>query len=84
MDDPKTRAAVPAPPKRKSFLPETAALVGAADNMKSERLAPMTFNMPKSWHLEFKMEAAIQSISMKELLVDCFAAYNREKKRLNK
>jgi len=76
MTDKPTRANVP-PPKKKSFLPEHVA-VGAADNMNGERLAPMTFNMPRSWHLEFKMEAAVRGISMKELLQDSYAAYKRE------
>lgn len=35
-------------------------------------LAPMTFNMPRDWHYQFKKEAARLGIPMKELLVACF------------
>lgn len=80
MSDKKPRAAVPAPPKRKSFLPEIQQEIGAANNMRDERLAPMTFNMPKDWHFEFKMEAAALGISMKELLTMSFDAYKKAKK----
>jgi len=76
-----TRAAVP--PPRKSFLPDpvVATPVGAADNMKAERLAPMTFNMPRDWHTRFKMTATAHGMNMKELLIASFAAWEREQKR---
>lgn len=71
-----TRAAVP-PPPRKQFLPLEARLqiVGAADHMQDERLAPMTFNMPRDWHTRFKMTAASRGLSMKELLTEAFEAW---------
>lgn len=75
----KTRAAVPSPP-RKSFLPEAPAPVGAADNMTAERLAPMTFNMPRDWHARFKMTAAMRGMSMKDLLIESFAAWEKQQK----
>ena len=81
MSDVKTtRAAVP--PPRKSFLPERieSAPVGAANNMKGERLAPMTFNMPRDWHTRFKVTAATLGIDMKTLLIESFAAWEREQK----
>ena len=78
-DENETRELGSAPKRKASFVPEKSAEVGAANNMNAERLAPMTFNMPKSWHLEFKVEAATRGISMKELMVDCFAAYNKQK-----
>jgi hypothetical protein len=49
----------------------------AADNMKDERLAPMTFNMPPDWHREFKATAAMNGISMKDLLIESFAAWQK-------
>lgn len=82
MSDVKTtRANVPAP-RSKSFLPEpvSAAPVGAADNMSGERLAPMTFNMPRDWHTRFKITAATRGMNMKELLIESFAAWEREQK----
>ncbi|PZR92274.1 MAG: hypothetical protein DI537_13890 [Stutzerimonas stutzeri] len=86
MNEPKTRAAVP--PPRKSFLPESAAVVAsvpvAANNMKGERLAPMTFNMPREWHTRFKVTAATLGIDMKQLLVESFAAWEREQKARSK
>lgn len=75
----KTRANVP--PPRKSFLPEppaAAPVVGAANNMKGERLAPMTFNMPREWHTRFKMTATAHGMDMKQLLIQSFAAWERE------
>jgi hypothetical protein len=44
-------------------------------------LAPMTFNMPRGWHFEFKMEATRLGISMHELLKLSFVAYKRERDR---
>lgn len=80
MSEPKTRANVPAP--RKSFLPEpaTAAPVGAADNMKGEDMASMTFVMPRDWHTRFKMTAALRGISMKDLLVESFDVWEKANK----
>lgn len=75
MSEPKTRAAVPAP--RKGFLPETT-VVQAADNMSGDRLAPMTFNMPRDWHTEFKTTAVVNNMSMKELLIEAFNSWKRE------
>jgi hypothetical protein len=73
----KTRAAVP-PPKQKSFLPDTKA-VQPANNMKEKKEVPMTFNMPKDWHTEFKTTSIIHGYgSMKEFLFECFAAWKRE------
>jgi hypothetical protein len=77
-----TRANVP--PPRKSFLPEPPAAAAvapvAANNMKAERLAPMTFNMPREWHTRFKVTAATLGIDMKTLLIESFAAWEREQK----
>jgi hypothetical protein len=80
MNAPKTKAAPP-PPKRKNFLPEPPAAVPAADNMKAEKLAPMTFNMPKSWHTRFKITAAQRGMNMKELLIECFDAWEEREAR---
>lgn len=77
MTESKTRAAVP-PPKRKSFLPDTKMVVAPANNMNGERIAPMTFNMPRDWHTEFKTTAVLHGMNMKELLVASFNAWKRE------
>ncbi|MDE4297109.1 hypothetical protein PXK56_18130 [Phaeobacter gallaeciensis] len=79
MSEAKTRAAVP-PPKKKGFLPDTKA-AEAANNMKGEKLAPMTFNMPRDWHTEFKTTAVLNGMNMKELLVASFAAWKREQEK---
>jgi len=87
MTEPKTRAAVPAPrSKSKSFLPDpsSAASLPPADNMKGERLVPMTFNMPRDWHTRFKMTAVSRGINMKELLIESFAAWEREQRNKEK
>lgn len=78
----KTRAAVP-PPKKKGFIPDSLKVTEAARNMKGDRLAPMTFNMPKDWHTEFKTAAVLQDMSMKELLVECFEAWKREQRNID-
>ena len=72
----KTRAQVP--PPRSKFLPEDLTPVKAADNMKADRLVPMTFNMPVQWHTQFKMTATLHQMNMKELLIESFAAWQRE------
>ena len=44
-----------------------------------ERLVGMTFNMPVEWHMRFKIAAVASGMSMKELLVDSFAAWIEKK-----
>jgi G:T-mismatch repair DNA endonuclease (very short patch repair protein) len=77
----KTRANVPAPKSNRKFMPETINRGRAADNMNADRLAPMTFNMPRDWHTEFKTSAVLHGMSMKDLLIECFEAWKREKDR---
>lgn len=81
MNETKTRAAI-APPRSKSFLPDAATTAPArtADNMKGERLAPMTFNMPRDWHTRFKITAATLGVDMKQLLIMSFEAFEREQR----
>lgn len=81
MTDTNTRAAVPAPKRKKNdFLPQAPAPVEAANNMRGEKLAPMTFNMPKSWHTKFKVDASARGISMKDLLILSYDALLREER----
>lgn len=82
-ENPKTRANI-APPKRRSSLPENVPAPQAANNMRGDRIAPMTFNMPRDWHTEFKTTAVLHGMNMKELLVECFDAWKREQKRKEK
>lgn len=79
-DTSKTRANVPPPPKKKSFLPSAGETVSAANNMKQGDIAPMTFNMPREWHTEFKTTAVIHGMNMKELLMECFEAWKKTQK----
>jgi hypothetical protein len=74
----KTRALVP--PPRKGFLPDDLPIVQPANNMQGDRLAPMTFNMPRDWHIRFKSTAAINGMSMKDLLIASFDAWEREQR----
>ena len=77
----KTRASVPKPP-RKGFLPIKSVDRSAdPDNMREEKFAPMTFSVPKSWHTRFKMTATAHGMSMKDLLVESFALWERENER---
>jgi hypothetical protein len=48
-----------------------------SENFKPEPLVGMTFNMPKSWHREFKKTALDEDINMHELLARCFTAYKK-------
>lgn len=76
-----TRAAVPAPKRKSGTLPPPPPVAKPADNMKGERLAPMTFNMPRDWHTRFKVTATTEGLNMKELLIACFEAWERERAR---
>lgn len=76
MTDSKSRAKIP--PRPAPFLPKDVAGTPAANNMSGERLAPMTFNMPKEWHTRFKTTAVIHDMSMKDLLIACFEAWERQ------
>lgn len=78
-EEKKSRAAVP--PPRQPFLPKDVAGTAPANNMSGERLAPMTFNMPQDWHKRFKTTAVLHEMSMKDLLIESFAAWEREQKR---
>lgn len=83
MSETKTRANVAPPPSRnKTFLPEsiTSAPVPAANNFKSQKLVGMTFNMDQDWHKRFKMTAAAHGMDMKALLIEAFAAWEREQR----
>jgi hypothetical protein len=80
MNKPNTRAEIAAP-RRKNFLPELPEAPAPANNMRSEHLAPMTFNMPRGWHTRFKMTATMHGISMKDLLLQAFAVWEREQEK---
>jgi hypothetical protein len=48
--------------------------------MKGEKLVGMTFNMPRDWHTRFKMTAVSRGMDMKDLLIECFATWERVEK----
>lgn len=77
----KNVVSIPAPKRKTQFLPETPAAPAPADNMRAERLAPMTFNMPKDWHTRFKMTAVQHGMNMKELLMESFEAWEEKQAR---
>lgn len=80
-----SRAKVAPPPRKiQGFIPESAAPVKAADNMKDEKLVGMTFNMPRDWHTRFKMTAVSRGLDMKEFLVECFATWEKVEREKNK
>lgn len=76
----------PAPPPKKAqpFIPESQEPVKAADNMKAEKLVGMTFNMPRSWHIRFKMTATSRGLDMKDFLQECFATWERVEREKDK
>lgn len=50
----------------------------ASDNFAAERQVGMTFNMPRSWHTEFKMRATQEGMSMRDLLFASFDAFKKQ------
>lgn len=57
----------------------SAKVTDSADNFVGERTIGMTFNMPEAWHREFKVMAAVEGISMRDLLMRCFDNYKAGK-----
>ena len=51
----------------------------AADRHAKKRVG-MTFVMPREWHTKFKMAAISRGISMRQLLIEIFAAWERKQK----
>lgn len=76
MTENKSRANVPSGPA--PSLLKNVVGVAPAKSVSGERLAPMTFNMPKEWHTRFKTTAVIHDMSMKDLLAASFEAWERE------
>lgn len=75
---------VPIKPQRpnRSFLGEAAVEAPQpANNMRSNDKVSMTFLMPRAWHTEFKMTAAMRGGSMHELLEECYAVWKREQSK---
>ena len=82
MTEKKTRANVPTPPSaRRGFLTSVDYVPEPVNNMKGEKLAPMTFNMPRNWHTDFKTTATLHGMNMKELLMECFDAWKKEQRQ---
>ncbi len=80
MDDQTACSPVPTPPAHKSSLP-AAEVVGSADRLRAEDNVSMTFGVDRKWHVEFKSTAAIHGKSMKELLMESFECWKREKQK---
>ncbi|MBW0365841.1 DUF2293 domain-containing protein [Ensifer adhaerens] len=51
-----------------------------ADSMRSKKRVGMTFNMDRDWHTKFKITAASLGMDMRQLLIESFAAWEREQK----
>lgn len=47
---------------------------------EDKEIVMMSFNMPVDWHTRFKMTAVSRQISMKDLLVECFACWEKQNK----
>lgn len=73
MDDKK-------PPTHNSSLP-AASIVDFSDKLRAEDNVSMTFGVDRKWHVEFKSTAAIHGKSMKELLMESFGCWKREKQK---
>ncbi|SCW95551.1 hypothetical protein [Ancylobacter rudongensis] len=83
-EKPKTKAA-PVRPQKASFLGAAAIAAApkeAANNMNGEPYTAMTFNMPKTWHRRFKATASMHDLSMKDLLIQSFEAWEARQKEL--
>lgn len=51
----------------------------AAERHANKRVG-MTFNMKKNWHTRFKLTAISRGVSMRQLLIEIFAAWERAQK----
>ncbi len=49
----------------------------ASENFKAEKVVGMTFNMPETWHREFKMHSVQNGTTMRELLVEVWDFYKK-------
>lgn len=59
---------------------ETPEQAEIAENMRPEKRVGMTFNMERDWHTKFKMTAVSLGMDMRQLLIESFAAWEREHK----
>lgn len=51
-----------------------------SENFAPGKISSMTFNMPEEWHKSFKMAALVRGITMKELLEEIFADYQKRQR----
>lgn len=80
MSDKKpTRANIQPPRSSRSFLPDTPPPSEASDNMSAEELMNMTFTVPRDFRTRFKMTAFRHNLSMKDLLFEAFALWEKTK-----
>lgn len=78
MTDKTTKAAVPPPPRKSSFLPDFVAPTAPADNMTLKTQVDMNFRVPREFRQQWNITAEMNNITAKELLYQAFAAW-REK-----
>lgn len=52
--------------------------VGSNGRLEEDRRIGMTFNVERGWHKRFKMTAASRGMDMHQLLIESFAAWERE------
>lgn len=60
------------PASVKALKKEKPALAAPSENFAKEELVGMTFNVPKSWHTEFKIVASQRRGSMHDLLFEIY------------
>ncbi|MDW9830852.1 DUF2293 domain-containing protein [Sinorhizobium meliloti] len=72
----------PVPEKDQALMSKDVAAehTETTDNMHPERRVGMTFNMERDWHTKFKMTAVSLGMDMHQLLIESFAAWEREHK----
>lgn len=68
---------IPAPPARKSRLPEAPAPAAPPDNLSkpTEDLVDMNFRVPEAFHRQVKITAASWGMSMKDLIKAAYAEW---------
>jgi hypothetical protein len=54
-----------------------------SSNFREEKTVGMTFNMPKDWHTQFKIAAAQEGMTMRDLLQVVFAEWKKNRGKTN-
>ena len=80
MNEPKTKAQLGPPPRGKKLSMGEMITPVAANNMSEKGLKDLSFKVDPDFHHKFKTTASSYRLSMKDLLEECFDAWENTKK----